>query len=139
MINLSFITNKTKTILGILSLILCIIVRLITPYYVGFAMLLFAIPAICLIIPIDSIKNARIIAIITFVFVAVAILLSLEGILNPYSVLSNLFVNGQMSTVPTMGDITTCVIGNLIVVIYALFNILCGISFFAPTTSDPGF
>ena len=61
MVNLDFINNTTKIIVGIIAILLCIIVYFITPDYIEFYLIfIFLIPAIALIAPNDVIKNSKI-------------------------------------------------------------------------------
>ena len=130
------LTNKTKLILGIISLITGIIIFVFKPFYVEWFMLLFLIPAIGLIIPNDEIKNSRALGIFTFFIVIIILYTSVNGYLNAYHTLTNLFLTNQISHVPTASEISYCTNTYLIIIIYAVYNIICGIIFFIPTGEE---
>lgn len=140
MVNLSFVNDKTKMIVGILSIILAIVVYIITSPYVVYWIFLFLIPAIALIVPVDAIKNNKLIGILTFIFVVIVAYFAINGMLNTYEILSNMYVEGLLSSVPSTSLINEYSNANLIALIYALFNIICGALFFIPTSREgPGF
>lgn len=134
MVNLTFINDKNKTILGIIFILLCIFIRLMTPYYIESYMLLLLIPAIGLIIPRDYIKNSHLIPIITIFIIILVICTSINGLLNPIDTLSYLYSKGILNAIPESNDLFTFFIGNMIVVIFALLNIICAAVYFIPTT-----
>ena len=137
MLNFGFVTSKIKSIVGAISLILCIAVYLITPPYIEFYLILpFLIFAIFLIIPNDSIQNFKPLGIILIVFAAFVIYFAVNGILNTYDVLTNLYLAGQFTTLPTASDISACSTGYGIVLAYAIINIILGGLFFIPTSWD---
>lgn len=130
--------NNLKTKTGLLFIVLCFIIRLITPYYIGHYLLLLLIPAIGLIIPKDSIKNSHIMPIISLLIIAFVIYTSIHGFLYPADTLSNLYFNGVLYTVPGINDINTCSMGNLLVIVFALLNIICAALYYIPTTTSKG-
>ncbi|SDA48896.1 hypothetical protein [Methanobrevibacter millerae] len=137
MVNLSFVSSKMKTIVGIISIILCILVFFLTPSYIEFYLIIpFAIFAIFLIIPNDTLQNNRIIGAVLVIFAIFVIYTSINGVLNPYDVATNLYVNGYFSSLPTTSEISACATGYGIVLAYAIINILFGILFFIPTTGE---
>ncbi|WP_162685697.1 hypothetical protein [Methanosphaera sp. BMS] len=101
-------------------------------------MLLLLIPAIGLIIPKDSIKNSRIMPIISLLIIAFVVYTSLHGFLYPADTLSNIYFNGVLYTVPGISDINTCSMGNLLVIVFALINIICAVLYYIPTTTSKG-
>lgn len=139
MVKFSFVTSKFKRIMGLFLILLCVIVRLITPFYIEIYWFIpFFIPAIGLIFN-DNTQNSRIFAAIGIFFSLCLIYVSIWGILDPYTNITNLYLNGILNIIPTMGDISTCVIGNIIMVVYAIVNIICCGLFFIPTSGDIGF
>lgn len=143
MANSKYINNNTKIAVGALSIVLGIIVYMMTPPYIEFYLIfLFLIPAILLIVPNDAIKSSTPIGVLTIVLVAVVAYLAINGIMNVYDITTNLYVSGQLPTVPTANDISTCTMGYTMVLAYALFNLICAALFFIDTTSkknDKGF
>ena len=138
MVNFGFVTSKIKTIVGVISLILGVLVFFITPSYIEFYLIIpFLIFAIFLIIPKDSIQNAKIIGVLLIIFAAFVIYSAVNGILNTYDVLTNLYLAGQFTTLPTASDISACSTGYGIVLAYAILNIIFGGLFFIPTSGDP--
>ena len=136
MADLSFINNKTKIAVGALSIVLSIIVYIMTPPYIEFYLIfLFWIPAILLLVPNDAIKSSKPIGVLTIILVAVVAYLAINGIMNVYDITTNLYVTGQLPTVPTANDISTCTMGYTMVLIYALFNLICAALFFIPSSS----
>ena len=61
------------------------------------------------------------------------------GIFDPYNVVANLYFNGVLSSIPEVSDVSTCVMGNTIMVIYAILNIICCGLFFVSTSCDRGY
>lgn len=139
MVNLKFVTCKFKRIIGVLLILLCIIVRLITPFYIEIYWFIpFLIPAIGLIIS-DTTQNSIIFAGIGIFFGLCLIYISMGGIFDPYNVVANLYFNGVLSSIPEVSDVSTCVMGNTIMVIYAILNIICCGLFFVSTSCDRGY
>lgn len=137
MVNFGFVTSKIKTIVGVISLILGILVFFITPSYIEFYLIIpFIIFAIFLIIPKDSIQNEKIIGALLIIFAAFVIYSAINGILNTYDVLTNLYLAGKFTTLPTASDISACSTGYSIVLAYAILNIIFGGLFFIPTSGD---
>ena len=135
MVNLDFINNTTKIIVGIIAILLCIIVYFITPDYIEFYLIfIFLIPAIALIAPNDVIKNSKIVGAIVLVLVAIVAYLAINGMNSAYDILTNLYVAGQLSTLPVAKDIEACSQGYLMVLLNALFNIITAVMFFIQTT-----
>lgn len=134
MIDMSFVTNNRKTMFGIASIIICAILLYIKPFYVEWYMLLLIIPAIGLIIPNDSIKNSHILGIITFLIVIFILYVSINGFLNTYPIMSNLYLTNQISHVPTASEISHCANTYLLIIAYSIYNIICGVMYFIPTT-----
>lgn len=139
MINLRFVSSRFKRIIGVFLIILCVIVRLITPFYIEIYWFIpFLIPAIGLIIN-DTTQNSRILAVIGIFFGLCLIYVSIGGILDPYSHIASLYMKGILSVIPSMSDISTCVIGNIIMVVYAIVNMICCGLLFIPTSMDIGY
>jgi hypothetical protein len=57
-------------------------------------------------------------------------------IINPYDVVTNLYVNGILPTTPGPTEISACTTAYTIALIYAIYNLLCSISFFFATSSE---
>lgn len=135
---LSFVNNKTKTLLGIISIIICLILWFIKPFYVEWYFVLFLIPAIGFILPIDSIdlKNSRMLGILTFLLVIIILYLSFKGYSNAYHTMTDLYLTNQISHLPTTAEISNCTNTYLMIMIYAIYNILCGIVYFIPTSDE---
>lgn len=135
---LSFVNNKTKTLLGIISIIICAILLFIKPSYVEWYFILFLIPAIGLIVPIDSIdlKNSRILGILTFLLVIIILYLSFNGYSNAYHTMTDLYLTNQISHLPTTAEISAYTNSYLMIIIYAIYNIICGAIFFIPTSDE---
>jgi multisubunit Na+/H+ antiporter MnhG subunit len=137
MVNFGFVTSKIKTIVGVISLILGLLVFFITPSYIEFYLIIpFIIFAIFLIIPKDSIQNSKPLGAILIIFAAIVIYFTINGILNTYDVLTNLYLAGKFTTLPTASDISACSTGYGIVLAYAILNIIFGGLFFIPTSED---
>lgn len=136
MMDLQFVTSKFKGIIGGVLILLCVIARLITPFYIEtYWFIPFLIPAIGLILN-DKTQNSKIFAGIGILFGLILIYVSIGGILDPYAHVANLYFNGMLGSVPGISDISTCVIGNLIMVVYAILNMVCCGLFFIPTSRD---
>ena len=140
MINLSFVKDKHKTIVGTVSIILCaificIILFVFKPLYVEWYMLILLIPAVGLIISKDSIKNSHILGVITFGLVILVFYLSFNGYSNTYHTLTNLYLTSQINHVPTSSEISSLTNTYGLMMFYAGYNILCGIMYFIPTTT----
>lgn len=139
MMNFKFVNCKFKRIIGILLILLCIIVRLITPFYIEIYWFIpFLIIAIGLIIN-DTTQNSVILAAIGIFFGLCLIYVSMGGIFDPYNVVANLYFNGVLSSIPEISDVSTCVMGNTIMVVYAILNIICCSLFFMSTSCDRGY
>jgi hypothetical protein len=137
MVNLEFINNKFKMVIGIIAILLCLIVFFITPSYVEFYLIfIFLIPAIALIIPNDSIRNFKIMGVITLILVAIVAYFAINGMFNAYDILTNMYVSGLLDTLPVTSDIDACYMGYLMVLLNALFNIITAVLFFIPTAED---
>ena len=136
MLDLKFVNNTTKIIVGIIAILLCIIVYFISPKYIElYLIFIFVIPAIALLYPNDTIKNFVPLGVITLVLVAIVAYLAINGMNNAYDVLTNLYVAGQLTTLPVAKDIEACSQGYLMVLLNALFNIITAVMFFIKTTS----
>lgn len=137
MLDLTFFTSRKKSVVGVISIILCILVFFLTPPYIEWYLIIpFAIFAIFLIIPHDTLQYNKVIGAILIIFSIFVIYTSINGVLNPYDVATNLYVNGYFSTTPTTSEISSCAMGYGIVLIYAIINILFGVLFFIPSTVD---
>lgn len=131
-----FVTSKNKRIIGVFLILLCVIVRLISPFYIEIYWFIpFLIPAIGLILN-DMTQNSKIFAVIGILFGICLIYVSMVNIFNPYAIVANLYFNGMLGSVPEMSDISTCVIGNIIMIVYAILNMVCCALFFIPTSRD---
>ena len=135
MLDLTFIDDRMKAIIGWIFIALCIFVRCVAPYYIEQYMLLLAIPAFGLISKRDYIKNSHIMSIITLILIVLVVVTSLSGLLNPTGTLAYLYYNGVLTVVPDANDVFTCSIGNLIVIIFALLNLICAAVYCIPTTT----
>lgn len=130
-------TNRNKLILGIISLVLGIFVLFMTSPFVGYILIIpFIILTICLMVPSDSIKNSKIIGVIFILFSLFVIYSAINVILNPYDVVTSLYVNGIFATTPGPSEISACTTAYIITLIYAIYNLLCSISFFFATSSE---
>lgn len=137
MVNLSFVSSKMKTIVGIIAIILCVLVFFLTPQYIEWYLIIpFAIFAIFLIVPNDTLQNNKIIGAVLVIFAIFVIYTSINGVLNPYDVATNLYVSGYFTTVPTTSEISACAAGYGMVLAYAIINIIFGILFFIPTAVE---
>lgn len=137
MVNLSFVSSKMKTIVGIIAIILCVLVFFLTPEYIEWYLIIpFAIFAIFLIVPNDTLQNNKIIGAVLVIFAIFVIYTSINGVLNPYDVATNLYVSGYFTTVPTTSEISACAAGYGMVLAYAIINIIFGILFFIPTAVE---
>ena len=134
---LSSIDNDIKRGAGIISLIFGIIVLCIIPFYIEYYLIiLFLIIALCLIFGNDEVKNFKPLGIITFLLVIFVIYTSVMGISNSSSIVTDLYFSGRLPVIPSVNDIATCTIGYIIMLIYAVYNIVCGGMFFIPTVDD---
>lgn len=137
MVNLNFVNNTVKMVVGIIAIILCLIVFFMTPDYVEFYLIfIFVIPAIALIVPNDSIRNLKVMGIITLVLVAIVAYFAINGMSSAYDILTNLYVTGQLGTLPVTSDVDACYMGYLYVLLNALFNIITAALFFIPTAEE---
>lgn len=128
-------TNRNKLILGIISLVFGIFVFFLTSSFVPFYFIIpFFILAICLMVPSDGVRNSWFIGGIFAVFSLIVIYLTISVVMNPYDVVTNLYMNGQFSTTPGASEIGECTKSYLIAFIYALYNLICSISFFFATS-----
>lgn len=126
-----------KTIVGIIAIILCVLVFFLTPQYIEWYLIIpFAIFAIFLIVPNDTLQNNKIIGAVLVIFAIFVIYTSINGVLNPYDVATNLYVSGYFTTVPTTSEISACAAGYGMVLAYAIINIIFGILFFIPTAVE---
>ena len=130
------VDNLIKFLIGIVSVIFCIVIIIYKPVYVELFMLLFLIPAIGLIFPFSSIKNSHIMGIITFILVIFILCISIMGYLNAYHTLTNLYLSNQINHVPTLNEINNCKSTYLLIILYAIYNIVCGVVYFIPTYDD---
>ena len=130
-------TNSNKMILGVISLIFGIVVFFLTSTYVPFYLIIpFFVLAICLIVPSDEIKNNKYLGIIFVLFSLFAIYSAISVLMNPYDLVTNLYLSGQFSTTPGASEVNACTTAYLIALIYALYNLVCSISFFFTTSSE---
>lgn len=130
-------TNRNKLILGIISLVFGVFVFFMTSPYVPFYLIVpFFVLAICLMVPSDAVKNSKFIGIIFILFSLFVIYSAITVILNPYDVVTNLYMNGIFSTTPGASEISACTTAFIIALIYALYNLLCSISFFFATSKE---
>lgn len=131
-----FVTSRFKRIIGIFMIILGIILRLVTPFYIEtYLFIPFLILAILLILN-DTTQNSRIFAAIGMLAGLVIIYFSAGGIIDPYSHVAGLYFDGLLGSVPQISDVSTCVIGNVIMVVYAVVNMICCGLFLIPTSMD---
>lgn len=134
-----FITCKFKRRIGILLILLCIIARLITPFYIEIYWFIpFLIPAIGLILLNDTTQNSIIFPLIGIGFGLFVIYTFIGCIFDPYAHVADLYFNGILSSIPEISDISTYVMGNTIMVVYAILNMICCGLFFKSTSCDPG-
>lgn len=140
MSGLDFVTNSTKMIMGILSIIFGIVAFFLTSTYVPFYYIMpFFVVAICLIVPSDKIKNDKRIGGLFAVISLIVMILTIMVVINPYDVVTNLYVSGQFTTAPGASEISACVTAYIIAFVYALYNLLCSLSFFLTTSGEDDF
>lgn len=72
----------------------------------------------------DALQNCKIIGVILVIFAIFVIYTSINGVLNPYGVATNLYVKCYFTTLPTTSEISACATGYGIVLAYAIINIL---------------
>lgn len=130
-------TNRNKLILGIISLVFGIVVFFMASTFVPFYLIIpFFVLAVCLMVPSDAVKNSKIIGVIFVLFSLFVIYSTITVIINPYDVVTNLYVNGILPTTPGPTEISACTTAYTIALIYAIYNLLCSISFFFATSSE---
>ncbi|WP_405284774.1 hypothetical protein [Methanobrevibacter sp.] len=133
-------TNRNKMILGIISIIFGIIVFFLTSAFVPFYLVIpFFILAICLIVPSDVVKNSKIIGVIFVLYSLFVIYSTITVVLNPYDVVTNLYLSGQFSTTPGASEVSACFNAFLIALIYAIYNLVCSFAFFFKTSGEGDF
>ena len=130
----SKITYEKKTILGVVSIILFFLAWIIAPSAGLLSYLIIAIPGILLIIPSETIKNSKILGVITLIIIIIALVLSLDMWMNPGSYVEpsyywdiwnfDSYWAAAESRVRVAGAMQS---------LYALFNLICCVMFFIPT------
>ena len=131
-----FITSRFKRIIGIFMILFGIIVRLVTPFYIEtYFFIPFLILAILLILN-DTTQNNKYLTVVGIVMGLIIIYFSMGGIMDPYTHVAGLYFDGLLWSVPEISDVSTCVIGNAIMVVYAILNMVCCGLFSIRTSAD---